>query len=769
VSGGMQLKEYWAHGKGAAKIQWGVPGDFLRCVAAVTEEVGPAPEGMDVKGYCNILHRMALGVAPGQEGPKHAAGFKESLHPRDAQGQWTVAPGGGGRVPNSGVPYKPAQMIKEMQDGDRVSVNGVEVEKRASFYHVTIGAETRKYSTPAEAYRAVEKRAHLPEVSTAVAAAGPALPDLVTLPGVDIVAAGRWKLASGEQTFTTADLRGAVQAAQCPAVGPPIIKIGHVDPHFDGEPALGHVANMTLAAEGNKITGDLAGMPAWLAAAAPSAYPRRSIEGVYDFQCSIGHTHPFVITGLALLGVTAPGVGVLSGLPKVAALYGVAAGAPAQWRTDPQGGDMPGQVQAAAITELDVRRAYYEASGVAQTFWITELQMDPAQLIVADEATSKVYRVPFHINASSGEVQFDDPQEVAIRYEDLGALAASRGSGAVVAYASAAASRALPQAAAEDHGNIDTPDAADLDTAARRYAASQGWAMPDGSYPVRPANLHGASDLEKAVGAVGRGGGSHDAIRKHIMARAQAIGLTAKVPDNWGGAGQRKAASGDPGIKVDAAGRHGAFTGTHSHPHAAMGVQGGDQSHDHSHTHDGSGSHAHVHAAGGTEGGTKVDFTDEQMTALRAALGLGDDDELTPDRLVRAAGSLREQADKKVMASGPLPPGVIAVDQEAWDEVNKKVGAAEAFRSKVMRGERDQVIAAAISAGKFPPARKGAYERLWDADPENTRAVIASLRKNAVPVEDVGVAGGADDEGIDEDYRTLFPPDLQAASARPAG
>lgn len=28
-----RLMEYWAHGEGAAKIQWGVPGDFLASTA----------------------------------------------------------------------------------------------------------------------------------------------------------------------------------------------------------------------------------------------------------------------------------------------------------------------------------------------------------------------------------------------------------------------------------------------------------------------------------------------------------------------------------------------------------------------------------------------------------------------------------------------------------------------------------------------------------------------------------------------------------------
>ncbi len=61
--GATRLREYWVHGEGAAKIQWGVPDDFYRCVAELEKYVG-----VRAKGLCNIYHREALGVAPGQEG-----------------------------------------------------------------------------------------------------------------------------------------------------------------------------------------------------------------------------------------------------------------------------------------------------------------------------------------------------------------------------------------------------------------------------------------------------------------------------------------------------------------------------------------------------------------------------------------------------------------------------------------------------------------------------------------------------------------------------
>ncbi len=55
-----RLKEYWTHGPGAAKIAWGTPGDFRRCVVQLGKYV------RDPEGLCNVLHQRALGRPPGQ-------------------------------------------------------------------------------------------------------------------------------------------------------------------------------------------------------------------------------------------------------------------------------------------------------------------------------------------------------------------------------------------------------------------------------------------------------------------------------------------------------------------------------------------------------------------------------------------------------------------------------------------------------------------------------------------------------------------------------
>lgn len=56
----LQLQRYWLVGKGAAKIRWNTPGDFLRCVHNLRKYFPKDP-----KGLCNILHTKATGGPPG--------------------------------------------------------------------------------------------------------------------------------------------------------------------------------------------------------------------------------------------------------------------------------------------------------------------------------------------------------------------------------------------------------------------------------------------------------------------------------------------------------------------------------------------------------------------------------------------------------------------------------------------------------------------------------------------------------------------------------
>jgi hypothetical protein len=59
-----RIRNYWTRGAGAAKIRWGVPGDFNRCRNQLRKYIAN-PEWL--AGTCANLHFVALGVWPGRE------------------------------------------------------------------------------------------------------------------------------------------------------------------------------------------------------------------------------------------------------------------------------------------------------------------------------------------------------------------------------------------------------------------------------------------------------------------------------------------------------------------------------------------------------------------------------------------------------------------------------------------------------------------------------------------------------------------------------
>jgi hypothetical protein len=72
---------------------------------------------------------------------------------------------------------------------------------------------------------------------------------------------------------------------------------------------------------------------------------------------------------------------------------------------------------------------------------------------------------------------------------------------------------------------------ADISTAQRKQAASEGEAMPGGRYPIRNRD-----DLQNAIHAVGRAKGGEAgraAVRRFIIKRAKALGLSSMIPGSW--------------------------------------------------------------------------------------------------------------------------------------------------------------------------------------------------------------------------------------------
>lgn len=144
---------------------------------------------------------------------------------------------------------------------------------------------------------------------------------------------------------------------------------------------------------------------------------------------------------------------------------------------------------------------------------------------------------------------------------------------------------------------------------------------------------------------------------------------------------------------------------------------------------------------------------DEVKAAAQAALGLG------------AAPSAATPPE-----AGPTPTpapktasGVMTIDVSAWDQQQARIKNLEAAEGRRRVEERDQVLAQAVKDGKFPPARTEHWARLWDADAEGTREVVASLAKNVIPVAALGYSTDADGDELDAEFAALFPPARKGA------
>ena len=141
--------------------------------------------------------------------------------------------------------------------------------------------------------------------------------------GVPICRAGEWNGLTGKAVVTPEDLQAVVAAYQDGEVDKARVKLGHMSSLNDqalgdGAPAFGWVQNPRLAADGRTLLGDLVDVPRRLGEVVGKAYRNVSVELRKNVRTPSGRTHPTVLSGLALLGVTAPAV---KGLDDLAALY----------------------------------------------------------------------------------------------------------------------------------------------------------------------------------------------------------------------------------------------------------------------------------------------------------------------------------------------------------------------------------------------------------------------------------------------------------------
>jgi len=118
-----RLHEYWVHGEGAAKIRWGEPGDFDRCVRHLGKYIG------DPQGYCNLAHHAALGIYPATHA-KEIKGRSGMANPKP-YGDVKYADPKNGKYPIDTAEHAKAawSYIHQQRNRDQYPLNGVTVDE----------------------------------------------------------------------------------------------------------------------------------------------------------------------------------------------------------------------------------------------------------------------------------------------------------------------------------------------------------------------------------------------------------------------------------------------------------------------------------------------------------------------------------------------------------------------------------------------------------------------------------------------------------------
>jgi hypothetical protein len=73
-----KLRRYWEHGEGAAKIQWGTPGDWTRCFRNLSKYMGER-----AKGYCALRHKEVDHMWPGDKRNREMASRLDGTYTTD--------------------------------------------------------------------------------------------------------------------------------------------------------------------------------------------------------------------------------------------------------------------------------------------------------------------------------------------------------------------------------------------------------------------------------------------------------------------------------------------------------------------------------------------------------------------------------------------------------------------------------------------------------------------------------------------------------------
>lgn len=90
------------------------------------------------------------------------------------------------------------------------------------------------------------------------------------------------------------------------------------------------------------------------------------------------------------------------------------------------------------------------------------------------------------------------------------------------------------------------------------------------------------------------------------------------------------------------------------------------------------------------------------------------------------------------VAASSLPPGTVLIDEETWKQMQAGVARIDGIVQANDESKRETIVAAAISDGRIPPARKDHWLTYLKSDMEGGTQVLAALTPNIIPLEERG-------------------------------
>lgn len=139
---------------------------------------------------------------------------------------------------------------------------------------------------------------------------------------VPICKIGEWDGLTGKAVITRELCDSVIAAARDNEIDQARLKIGHISSMNtalgDGAPAFGWIERPRMDDDGVTLRGDIKGVPKKLASLVGTAYKKVSVELRKGVRTPSGKQYPHVLSGLALLGASAPAV---KGLDDLADLY----------------------------------------------------------------------------------------------------------------------------------------------------------------------------------------------------------------------------------------------------------------------------------------------------------------------------------------------------------------------------------------------------------------------------------------------------------------